>query len=92
MHSVLDRLSTTHFRKMVYYPYRGTGGEGGVDGPPLEFLICCSVSKRFYLQWKAFDLLYKMRYMWRCWGSVTSPTMVAILATILDFTKNEKSG
>ena len=29
--------------------------------PPLEFLLCCSISKRFYLQWKAFDLLYKMR-------------------------------
>ena len=87
MHSVLDRLlSTTHFRKMVYYPHRGTGGEGWMG--PLKFLICCSVSKRFYLQWKAFDLLYKMRYMWRCWGPVTSPTMVAILAAILDFTKN----
>ena len=32
--------------------------------PPLEFLICCSISKRFYLQSKAFDLLYKMRYIW----------------------------
>ena len=62
MHSVLDRLlSTTHFRKMVYYPHRGTGGEGWMG--PLKFLICCSVSKRFYLQWKAFDLLYKMRYI-----------------------------
>ena len=38
-------------------------GGGGVDGPPLEFLICCSISKRFYLRWKAFDLLYKMRYI-----------------------------
>ena len=24
---------------------------------------------------------------WRCWRPVTSPTMVAILAAILDFTK-----
>ena len=31
--------------------------------PPLEFLICCSISKRFCLQWKAFHLLYKMRYI-----------------------------
>ena len=40
---------------------------GGVDGPPppLEFLICCSVSKRFYLRWKSFDILYKMRYILR---------------------------
>ena len=36
---------------------------GGVDGPPLEFLIRCSISKRFYLQWKAFDILHKMRYI-----------------------------
>ena len=47
------------------YPHRGTswGGGGAVDGTPLEILICCSISKRFYLQWKAFDLLYKMRYI-----------------------------
>jgi len=31
--------------------------------PSLEFLICCSISKRFCLQWKAFDLLNKMRYI-----------------------------
>ena len=36
---------------------------GGGWNPPLEFLICCSISKRFYLPWKAFDLLYKMRYI-----------------------------
>ena len=37
---------------------------GGVDAPPpLEFLIRCSISKRFYLQWKAFDILHKMRYI-----------------------------
>ena len=30
---------------------------------PLEFFICCSILKRFYLQWKAFDLLNKMRYI-----------------------------
>ena len=48
----------------------GGGGGGGVVGfspppppppPPLEFLICCSISKRFYLQWNAFDFLYKMK-------------------------------
>ena len=30
---------------------------------PLEFLICCGISKRFYLQWKGSDLLNKMRYI-----------------------------
>ena len=42
--------------------------------PPLEFLICCSISKRFYLQSKAFDLLYKMGGgtavgWWHCCGA-----------------------
>ena len=40
------------------------GGEGGWwMEPVLEFLICWSIPKRFYLQWKAFDLLYKIRYI-----------------------------
>ena len=35
------------------------GGGAGVAWaePALEFLTCFSISKRFYLQWKAFDLL-----------------------------------
>ena len=47
------------------YPRRGT--RGGMDGwnPSPESLMCCSISKRFYLQWKAFDLLNKMRYILR---------------------------
>ena len=28
-----------------------------------EFLIYCSISKGFYLQWKAFDLPYNIRYI-----------------------------
>ena len=62
-------------------PRRGTkGGGGGGLGRPLEFLICCSISKRFYLQWKAFDLLNKMRYI--SWvvallEALTSTIMVA---------------
>ena len=36
--------------------------QGGIDGTfAVGFLICCNTSKRFCLQWKAFDLLYKMR-------------------------------
>ena len=35
---------------------RGGGGGIGVDGPPPPLF-------RFWLQWKAFDLLYKMRYI-----------------------------
>ena len=31
--------------------------------PRGDMLICCSISKRFYLQWKAFDLLNKLSYI-----------------------------
>ena len=46
--------------------------------PCLEFLIRCSISKRFCLQWKAFDLLYKMRYI--LW--------VVVLLEVCDVTKH----
>ena len=36
---------------------------GGVWNPSQEILTCCSIVKRFYLLWKAFDLLNKMRYI-----------------------------
>ena len=39
------------------------GGGGVWWNPPLGFLISCNISKRFCLHWKAFDLLYKMRYI-----------------------------
>jgi len=41
---------------------QGRGGGGGFDGTPLV-LICCNISKPFCLQWKACDLLYKMKYI-----------------------------
>ena len=48
-------------RARKFIPHRGTMGGGGME-PPLWFLIFCSILKRFY-QWKAFDLLYKRRYI-----------------------------
>ena len=60
---------------------RGGGGGRWWNSSP-EFLICCSISKRFCLRWKASDLLNKIRYIygwWRCWRPLTLPTMVAIL-------------
>ena len=44
------------------YPHRGTRGRGGGNwwNPSPEFLICCSISKRFCFQWKTFDLFKKM--------------------------------
>ena len=53
----------------------------------LRFLVRCNISKRFCLQWKAFDLLYKMGYiLWvvALLEAVTSPNMVSIL----DFIKH----
>ena len=44
---------------------KGAGGGGGGWNTSPEVLICCSISTRFYLQWKAFDLLNKMRYILR---------------------------
>ena len=39
------------------------GGRGRWGNPSPQFLICCSISKRFFLQWKAFDLLCKGKYI-----------------------------
>ena len=67
---------------------RGWGGGGWNRSP--EFLLFCSISKRFCLQWKAFDLLNTMRYILRLVLVLEAfrITMVTILAAILNFTKN----
>ena len=59
-------------------PHCGTGGGELKESPPLEFLICYSISKRFCPQWKAFDLLYEMRYI--LW--------VVVLLKVCDVTKH----
>ena len=67
------------------------GGGGNWKEPSPGFLMCCSISKRFYLQWKAFNLLKKMRYL--LWV-VALPedcdvtNNIAISLTIVDFAKN----
>ena len=67
---------------------------GWIDPPPLplKFLLCCSIWKRFYLQWKDFDLLYKMRYILWLMALLGACDVTnngdAILAVILDFTKS----
>ena len=53
-------LTLGRARKFIPPPwYKGGGME------PLLSFWCCSILKPFYLQWKAFDLLNKMRYMIR---------------------------
>ena len=68
--------------RMYTQSHTPTVTQQGVDGPPpppgLGFLICSNISKRFYLQLKAFDLLYKMRYI--LW--------VVVLLEVCDITKH----
>ena len=47
----------------IHTPTMVQGGGGGWWSPSLEVLVCSSILKRFCLQWKAFDLLNKMRYI-----------------------------
>ena len=47
--------------------------QGGVINPSLEFLICYSISKRFCVQWEAFDLFYRIRYNFIGGGSAGGP-------------------
>ena len=65
----------------IYTPtdHRGTRGWGWLNPFP-EFLVCCSIPKRFCLQWKAFDNLNKMRYI--LW--------VVALLEACDFTNNSR--
>ena len=48
------------------FPKHATSSEltlGRTRNPSPEFWICCSILKRFYLQWKVFNLLNKVRYI-----------------------------
>ena len=56
------RTYTQIYTPTVVQGRAGGRREGGFDGTPLV-LICCDISKPFYLQWKAFDLLYNMKYI-----------------------------
>ena len=66
VYAIKQRKNVIHVNPRKYMQINTpTVQQGGwMDPPPsLEFLICFSISKRFYLQRKAFDLLYKMRYI-----------------------------
>ena len=57
---IKEALTLGRTRKVIP-PHRGSKGGGWNPSP--EFLICCSIPKRFSLKWKAFDLLNKIRYI-----------------------------
>ena len=64
MHCLFNVLTVGRTRKFMPQPWKKRGGGWGVDGtPPLNLLICCSLSTRFCLQWKNFDRLNKMRHV-----------------------------
>ena len=75
--SFFYRIPLNHRTYIQSHPHRGTRGRGGLIEPPWV-LICCIISKPFCLRWKAFDLLYKKRYI--LW-------MVALLK-VCDLTKH----
>ena len=61
---MLNPLTYTQIHTPTVVQGRGGGGGGGLDAATSRsFLICSSILKRFYLYWKAFDLLNKMRYI-----------------------------
>ena len=83
------------------YPHLGTRGAGGegwgeVDGNPTRSFWYVAVFRNDFA-FSEKPLIFLTRWSifygwWRCWRLVSSPTMVAILAAILDFTENNKSG
>ena len=62
---IKEALTLGRTRKDIPHTTTRGGGGGGGRGwnPSREFLISCSISKRFYLRWKAFDLLNKIGYI-----------------------------
>ena len=61
---ILVNLTLGRTRKFIPPPWYKGGGGVVDETPPQSYVeICCSISKRFYLQRKAFDLLNKMRYI-----------------------------
>ena len=61
---MLNPLTYTQIHTPTVVQGRGRGGGCGAGCNHFpEFLICSSILKRFYLYWKAFDLLNKMRYI-----------------------------
>ena len=81
------RSSKPTFRETTYVKEKVIQeGGGGWKASP-EFLKCCSFLKPFYLEWKAFDLLNKIRYI--SWVvALLEACDVTTMVAILDFTKN----
>ena len=81
------RSSKPTFRETTCVKEKVIQEGGGGWNPSPEFLKCCSILKPFYLKWKAFDLLNKIRYI--SWVvALLEACDVTTMVAILDFTKN----
>ena len=85
-------LTLGRTRKFIPPPWY----KGRVDGtPPLSFWYVAVYRNYFTFSWRPLIFLTRRGIFygwWRCWRPVTSPTVFVILAAILDFIKNWKSG
>ena len=81
------RTVITLRRRAKSYPHRGTGVGSGWN-PLRSFRYVSVFWNDFTFSGKPLIFLTKRGIFygwWRCWRPVTSPTMVAIVAAILDF-------
>ena len=60
---IVNPRTYTHISYPHHSGTEGGGGGGRWWNSSPEFLMCCSISKRFCLRWKASDLLNKIRYI-----------------------------
>ena len=85
---IKEALTLGRTRKDI--PHTTTRGGGGDGTPPRSFWYLAVFRNDFTLGGKALIFLTRLGIFygwWRCWRLAKSPSMVAILAAILDFTK-----
>ena len=81
---VLDKVQYMVFQPLDLHTTEQRGGRGLME-PPLGFCFVAIFDLWYFIFSTTWGIFYGW---WSCWRSVTSPNMVAILATILDFIKN----
>ena len=93
-YAINPRTYTQFHTPTVVQRVGGAGGEG-IGTPHQSFWNVAVFRNDFAFSGK--PLIFSTRWgifygRWRYWRPFTSPTMVATLAAILDFTKNKKPG
>ena len=86
---ILVNLTLGRTRKFIPPPWYKGGGGVVDETPPQSYVAVFRNDFTFSGKPLIFSTRWGIFYgWWRCWRTVTSLTMVAILAAILDFTKN----